>query len=199
MPVEAGVGAGHARDWASPAAQWHTPSMARLITLLLATLLLSAASAHAAPAPALRKAPDFTAPRLDIEGSFTLSGHRGTPMVLDFWATWCAPCWRALAAAERLQAAYESKGLQVLGVNIDEDVPKAREFAARRAPTLAMVADPRGHVADMFDVHAMPVTVVLDCEGRISARFEGFRDEVERQLQRAVAAVTATPCQSRAD
>ncbi len=177
--------------------------MERLIVCLLAILLGATAApsraAGTASAAPLRKAPDFTAPRLDVEGTFTLSGHRGTPMVLDFWATWCAPCWRALAAAERLQAAYESKGLQVLGVNIDEDVPKAREFAARRAPTLAMVADPRGHVADMFDVHAMPVTVVLDCEGRISARFEGFRDEVERQLQRAVAAVTATPCQSRAD
>lgn len=168
----------------------------RVFALLLA---IAASTAVAAPAPALRKAPDFTAPRLDSAGSFTLSGHRGVPMVLDFWATWCAPCWRALDAAERLQAAYESKGLQVLGVNIDEDVEKAREFAARRAPTLAMVADPKGHVADMFEVHAMPVTVVLDCEGRIAARFEGFRDGVERQLERAVAAVTAKPCESRAD
>jgi len=173
--------------------------MPRINTLLLATLLLPAALAHAAPAPALGNAPDFTAPRLDTDGSFTLSGHRGVPMVLDFWATWCAPCWRALDAAERLQARYESRGLQVLGVNIDEDVPKAKEFASRRAPTLAMVSDARGHVADMFDVHAMPVTVVLDCEGRIAARFEGFRDGVEQQIDRAVAAVTATPCASRAD
>lgn len=174
--------------------------MKRLHTCLLASVLAAmAAVAHAAPAPARQKAPDFTAPRLDTAGSFTLSGHRGTPMVLDFWATWCAPCWRALDAAERLQAAYESRGLQVLGVNIDEDVEKAREFAARRAPTLAMVSDPKGHVADMFDVHAMPVTVVLDCDGRIAARFEGFRDSVERQLERAVAAVTAIPCASRTD
>ena len=172
------------------------PGHVRAFALLLA---FAASTAVAAPAPTLRKAPDFTAPRLDSAGSFTLSGHRGVPMVLDFWATWCAPCWRALDAAERLQASYESKGLQVLGVNIDEDVEKAREFAARRAPTLAMVADPKGHVADMFDVHAMPVTVVLDCEGRIAARFEGFRDSVERQLERAVAAVTAKPCESRAD
>jgi len=174
------------------------PGHIRAFAVLLA-LAASAALAAPAPAPTLRKAPDFTAPRLDSAGSFTLSGHRGVPMVLDFWATWCAPCWRALDAAERLQASYESKGLQVLGVNIDEDVEKAREFAARRAPTLAMVADPKGHVADMFDVHAMPVTVVLDCEGRIAARFEGFRDGVERQLERAVAAVTAKPCESRAD
>ena len=166
---------------------------------LLACLLLLASTGQAAPKPEPRKAPDFTAPRLDVDGSFTLSGHAGVPMVLDFWATWCAPCWRALGAAERLQANYAVKGLQVLGVNIDEDVAKAKEFAARRAPTLAMVSDAHGHVADKFDVHAMPVTVVLDCEGRIAARFEGFRDGVEREIDRAVAAVTATPCESRAD
>ncbi len=168
----------------------------RALTLLLA---FAASAAVAAPAPASRTAPDFTAPRLDTEGSFTLSGHRGVPMLLDFWATWCAPCWRALAASARLQSSYEAKGLQVVGVNIDEDVPKAREFAARRAPTLAMVSDPTGRIADSYDVHAMPVTVVLDCEGRIAARFEGFRDGVERQIDQAIAAVTATPCESRAD
>jgi peroxiredoxin len=172
----------------------------RALAVLLACAASAAVAAPAAtPAPALRKAPDFSAPRLDSSGMFTLSGLRGVPMLLDFWATWCAPCWRALDASERIQAEYGSKGLQVLGVNIDEDVDKAREFAARRAPTLAMVSDARGHVADMYAVHAMPVTVVLDCEGRIAARFEGFRDGVERQIERAVAAVTASPCESRAD
>lgn len=165
----------------------------------LCLLALPAALVAAANPKALAQAPDFTAPRLDADGSFTLSGHRGTPMVLDFWATWCAPCWRALAASARLQSAYEAKGLQVLGVNIDEDVPKAREFAARRAPTLAMVSDASGRIADSYGVHTMPVTVVLDCEGRIAARFEGFRDGVERQIERAVAAVTAQPCETRAD
>ena len=171
----------------------------RALAVLLSCAACAAVAAPPASSPALRKAPDFSAPRLDSTGVLSLSGLRGAPLLLDFWATWCAPCWRALDASERIQADYGPKGLQVLGVNIDEDVEKAREFAARRAPTLAMVADPKGHVADMFDVHAMPVTVVLDCEGRIAARFEGFRDGVERQLERAVAAVTAKPCESRAD
>lgn len=172
----------------------------RALGMLLACAAGGAwAATPPAPASALRKAPDFTAPRLDSSGIFVLSGFRGVPMLLDFWATWCAPCWRALDASERIQADYGPKGLQVLGVNIDEDVEKAREFAARRAPTLAMVSDARGRVADLYAVHAMPVTVVLDCEGRIAARFEGFRDGVERQIERAVAAVTARPCESRAD
>lgn len=152
--------------------------------------LLPALAARAAPAPA----PDFRAPRIDADGEMALADFRGHPLLLEFWASWCAPCWRGLAASTRLQAEWGPKGLQVLTISVDEDVDKAREFAARKIPTLPALADPIGRVADRYGVDGMPANYLIDCEGRIVARFEGFRDDTERGLAKAVAALVEAGC-----
>ena len=130
-----------------------------------------------ASGPNLRgvQAPDF---RLtDLEGrSHRLENYRGKVVLLDFWASWCAPCRRELPAIEKLHRRYGGRGLVVLAVNSEEE-KVARTFVKKYGYTFTVLTDVRGSVFDDYAVSSIPVTVVVDREGRISAHFVGYRGE----------------------
>lgn len=121
----------------------------------------------------LRPAAAFELPRAD--GSRTsLADHAGRAVLLHFWATWCAPCRRELPALETLRAALEPEGLSVLAVSVDGGSGEAvARFAARRAPGLDVLLDPREEVARRYGVGAYPTSVVIDREGRVVHRAAG--------------------------
>ena len=162
----------------------------RVVLAMLAVLLFSGTVSTAN----LISAPDFRAHRIDKPGEFVLTEHRGAPLLLEFWASWCGPCWRALDATEQLQSNWGPRGLQVVTVSVDEDPEKARDFAERRAPTLAVLADPQGEIADRYAVQGMPATFLIDCEGRIVARFEGNYLGSELRIAHAIAGLVAQGC-----
>lgn len=120
-------------------------------------------------------APDF---RLtDLAGKpHRLENYRGSVVVLDFWASWCAPCRKELPAIERLHRQYGGRGLVVLAVN--SELPRAaRAFVQKNGYTFTVLTDEAGSVFDDYAVSSIPVTVVIDRDGRISAHFIGFRGE----------------------
>ena len=160
----------------------------RQASVLVLLLLLAAASVDAASLRRDSPAPDFRGPRLDAEGEFALAGHRGEWLLVEFWASWCAPCWRALKTLQTVQNDWGPRGLRVVTVSVDEDPEKAREFAARRAAGLMVVSDPRGDIADQYAVQGMPASFLIGPDGRLVAVFEGYRDDTERAIERALAA-----------
>ena len=162
------------------------------VVLLAAMGLQSGCSGSAAPAPGVvirvfapadrKDAPDLTGELLDGSGNYRLADHAGEVVVINFWASWCAPCQ---AEADDLEATYvatKDDKVSFLGINIRDERGTATTFLVGRA-TYPSVFDPSGKLALGFAVAptAIPSTVVVDRDGRIAAIANGalLRDDLE--------------------
>ncbi|HEX4340280.1 MAG TPA: TlpA disulfide reductase family protein [Polyangiaceae bacterium] len=100
----------------------------------------------------------------------SLSDLRGKVVVLDFWASWCAPCRAEVPIVDRVARHHEGKGVVVLGVTTsDDDWPRAVEFATSHQLGYATIFDDGDHVANAFQVRELPTLVVIDKTGVVSA------------------------------
>jgi len=122
-------------------------------------------------------APDFELPTLDGTSSVKLSSLKGKVVVLDFWATWCGPCQRALPGTEALYQKFKAQGLQVLGINIEGNPAKALANAKDlklNFPSLVAQNGPGGAnwgtiQIKQYGVSGIPHTFLIDKKGIIQA------------------------------
>ncbi len=132
-------------------------------------------TSRASDRAALREAPDFT--RNDLEGNrLSLSSYRGKLVLLNFWATWCAPCLVEIPKFIAWQRAYGAAGLQIVGVSMDDTAaPVKRAYAKYRLNYPVVMGDAR--LAERFGgVLGLPLSYLIDSEGRIVARYQGEFD-----------------------
>jgi peroxiredoxin len=119
-----------------------------------------------AAGPAIgRPAPDFTLTTLDGK-SFTLSELRGTPVVLNFWATWCGPCQRELPALQATAQQYDGS-VAVVGIDQGEPPETVQSYVDKLGLTFAIPMDSNFEVAHRYNVSGMPTTYFIDAEGVI--------------------------------
>jgi peroxiredoxin len=138
---------------------------------LVAWLALTSIRVHAAPAALLSPpvAPRFTVQ--DVEGrtlDLTELLHHG-PVLLDFWATWCAPCVQSLPELEAWHRRYGPLGLTVVGVSVDgpRNFARVRPFVASRGLSYPIVLDRDGRLQQSYQVLAVPTAVLIDTAGTI--------------------------------
>jgi len=111
-----------------------------------------------------REAPDFALKRLD--GSVAaLSGYRGRPVLLYFWASWCSYCVEGMPRLEAIRAEYQEQGLEILAIDIMESEDKVRRFVAGQGLTLPVLLDDTGQVTQQYLVKATPTYIFIDREG----------------------------------
>ncbi len=125
-----------------------------------------------------KEAPDFALRSLQ-GANLRLSEHRGDVVLLNFWATWCGPCRQEMPRLEEIHARYSAAGLTLLGVNIDEDPARAEDLAAQLGVSFPVLFDDEQEVSRLYDVEAMPMTVMIDKDGRIRSVHHGYRPGVE--------------------
>ncbi len=119
-------------------------------------------------------APDFTLTRLNGE-SFQLSEHRGEVVVLNVWATWCAPCRDEIPGFVELQREYRSRGVQFVGLSVDEGGRAAvRRFAQEQPLNYPQVASQTVASRKYGQTTAIPRTFVIDKRGRIRYTHSGL-------------------------
>lgn len=121
------------------------------------------------------RAPDFTLS--DFEGhDVALSQFRGTPVLLNFWATWCPPCKAEMPA---LQNFYEQYGdrVAVVGVNWDHSLDDARQFLENQGITYPNLIDRQGKVFVKYGLTGLPTSFWLDERGVIMGVWKGAMDE----------------------
>jgi thiol-disulfide isomerase/thioredoxin len=158
-----------------------------LAAVLGAVLLINAAGV----ARHGRVAPGFALPRVDGKpGTVALTDLRGKVVLLDFWATWCAPCLEMLPTMDQLYGEFHPRGVEFVGINSDgpsSTVQDVREFLRRRPISYPVVVD-EGEVGGRYDVTSLPHLVVLGRDGAISRVFFGLtrRAELARALDRAI-------------
>jgi peroxiredoxin len=131
--------------------------------LATAVLAASAASTYGLLG---HEAPDFALHA--VGGSnVRLSEHRGDVVVLSFWGSRCGQCRMQLAALDHTFKTYHSAGLQVFGVNVDDDQGGALEFAHTQAVGFPLLLDPQKAVARAYLVDNLPMTVLIDRGGTV--------------------------------
>ncbi len=150
-----------------------------LVAMGVALLLM--ACDHDAPPPALKVQLGATFPLLhleDLQGkAVDTSELRGKPWVLNVWATWCPPCRKELPSLQRMQALLKDDGVVVLGMAVDDDAHRVREYLIDRAIQFMSYRDPQMRVAnEVLGVRMYPATFIVDRNGVLSLIVEGERE-----------------------
>ena len=154
-----------------------------LALVVVALTVLTATTARAAVTAV--EAPDFTLK--SREGSnMRLAEQRGNIVLVNFWASWCGPCREELPAMEALQQEYQDLGFTVLAVNLDDDPSKADVLLDDIDVTFPVLFDPEGDVSEMYDVSAMPTTVIIDRDGMARLTHKGYQSGDEAKYEKAV-------------
>lgn len=141
--------------------------------LLAALLVIAPSDARALEAG--DRAPDFSAPALDGKGMVSLSQYRGKVVYLDFWASWCAPCLKAIPEIEAMRKELGSAGFAVVAVNLDQTPKKALRFLEKNPVGYPSASDPKGRLPKQYGVDTMPTSYVIDGEGIIRLVHRGFQ------------------------
>lgn len=136
-------------------------------------------------------------PPLATAGVVNLTGGEppatsGHVVLVDFWASWCAPCKASFPAMAKLHADYQTRGLQIVAVGIDEKPAQAIAFWKKMAPPFAGLHDREQSLVRQVVVPTMPTSYLVDRAGRVRFVHEGFRGEAsDRELRRHVETLLA--------
>ncbi len=153
--------------------------MRRLVLLVAALALVAGCTSHGGTPAQRRPAPALAGPLLD-GGSYDLADHRGEVVVINFWASWCAPCRAEATDLEETYQATRAQGVSFVGINTsDPDTDKAKAFVDGRA-TYPSVVDTAGRLAmafAAFGATTLPATVLVDRQGRVA---QVIREPVRR-------------------
>lgn len=125
-------------------------------------------------------APEFELPDLD-GNTVALSDFRGQTVILNFWATWCAPCRIEMPELERVSADYADEGVVVLTINQEETAEQVRDFLDEVGLSLPALLDGDGAVGAAYGAFFLPSTVIVDGDGVVSAYHRGIisREEID--------------------
>jgi len=117
-------------------------------------------------------APDFSLPRLD-GGQIRLSDLHGRPVLVNFWASWCAPCRSEMPALDRIAREYEASGLVVVGVNQLEDPQTVEQFVQEFGLSFPIALDRDGTASRDWRVYGIPQTYLVGPDGVIRKAWGG--------------------------
>lgn len=114
----------------------------------------------------------------DLEGNqIQLEAFQGKIVILNIWATWCAPCREEMPSIESLHAYFEGQDLVVLTVSVDmAPVELVKAFVEKHNYTFTVLHDPKGKIMKWFRVRLIPVTYIIDKSGKVIGKAVGLRD-----------------------
>ena len=145
-----------------------------LFAIFLATGLANQASATGRSGEQLigRKAPEFLADSINGK-PVSLSNFPESPIILNFWASWCPPCRDETPHFEKIWRLYKEKDVVVIGINVQDDLNSANEYISEFDVTFINGMDKNGRIMVDYGVTGLPVTFFLDREGIIIGRWVG--------------------------
>ena len=145
-----------------------------LAAVLTAAVLLSPESRLIVPGDAV---PEFNAVDVKSGAELSLADFEGEVVLLNIWATWCAPCEQEMPSMERLHRELGSEGLRIVAVSVDqESTHKVQRWAEERGLTFTILHDRSGQIEQAYQTTGVPESFVIDRRGRLLKREIGPRE-----------------------
>jgi cytochrome c biogenesis protein CcmG/thiol:disulfide interchange protein DsbE len=132
-----------------------------------------------------KAAPDVTLHTGDGK-AVQLGAYKGKVVLVDFWASWCAPCKTSFPALDLLFHEYQPRGLEVLAVNVDEHRRDAETFLGHHPHRLMVLFDPDGVSPAAFGVKGMPSSFLIDKLGTIRFTHMGYSGRVDESYRQEI-------------
>lgn len=129
-------------------------------------------------------APDFRLENIDGQ-SISLSGPRGSPVLINFWATWCPPCRDEMPYLQQVYEEWSDKGLVVLAINIGESPSEVKKFLQTHNLSLPVLLDTEENAARKYNITGIPTTFFIDSDGIIQQKIIGAfpnKEAIEKYL-----------------
>ena len=149
--------------------------------LLLGLLALAPAVSHALG----EVAPNFTLRDINNQ-NVNLADFKGKVVLLNFWATWCAPCREEMPHLNRLYEKYRAAGFVLLGVNVDDDPANVLGVAGTFGVKFPMLLDTDKQVSKLYDLATMPSTVLIDRDGKVRYLHRGYKPGTELEYDQQI-------------
>jgi peroxiredoxin len=163
--------------------------MIRVLAAAVAALVLAQAPPKAADKPA----PSIAIKALD-GSTVRIANSKGRILLVDFWATWCAPCKVSFPALDALATSLKDRGVDVLAVSVDTGRKNLDAFLkAQPIKTMRILLDPEMTAADAFNVAALPTSFIIDRQGRIRFTHAGYGPEAVERFGAEIRALLDEP------
>ncbi len=150
------------------------------LRIILLVLSIFMGSSLASSGLTGQTAPDFVLKSSTGE-NLRLSEYRGDVVMINFWATWCGPCRQEMPLLDELYGRYQRVGFSLLGVNIDDDSRRAMAMVKELGVRFPVLFDEEKKVSKLYEVEAMPMTILLDREGTVRHIHYGYKPGYEQK------------------
>jgi peroxiredoxin len=150
----------------------------RVVSVMLSALM-AASSLAAAPSIVGKQAPDFVLRGLDGR-NLRLSEFRGQVVLVNFWIRTDGDSRQQMPALDRINTTYQRAGLVVLGVSVDDDLRRSKEFAAAMSVSYPILFDTGTQLGKDYFLQKMPMTILVDRSGVVRYSAVGFKRGDER-------------------
>ena len=135
----------------------------------------------------------------DLDGKVhRLADYRGTTVLVNFWATWCAPCRAEMPSMERLRREMEGRPFAILAVNVGEGPRLAREFADQLSLGFTVLLDRESRVSRAWSARALPASYLIGPDGAIRYSYLGDLDWSSEEVRRRINGLMARDLQHQA-
>jgi thiol-disulfide isomerase/thioredoxin len=128
-----------------------------------------------------QNAPDFSFDQQ--HGSVSLKQLKGKVVLLDFWASWCAPCRRSFPWMNEMYKKYHPLGLEIVAVNLDEERSDAENFLKKNKADFKIAYDPQSNLANQYGLDGMPSSYLINTEGVVVNTHMGFFNSKKEQME----------------
>ena len=163
------------------------PFVRRLLAAvrIVAALAFCATQANAAELLATNEAAPAKAQNKQLHAA--IAAHKGHPVLINFWASWCEPCREEMSALQRLAKRWQARGLTVITVAVADSPRQVSDTLEKLNVQLPVIHDPEQQIIQRWGVSFLPTTLILDARQRIRLRGQGAIDwdaaAIDRQLQ----------------
>jgi len=159
--------------------------MKKIITSFVFASVVMLLSGVANASPISGQAPNFTL-KSNTGKNLKLSEFRGQVVMINFWASWCAPCRQEMPLLEDLYKKYKRLGFTILGVNVEENSAPARKLLKNIRVSFPILFDTKNKVSKLYNVSAMPSTILVDRNGKMRFLHKGYKPGYEAEYQKQV-------------
>lgn len=115
-----------------------------------------------------------------------LKTYRGQVVYIDFWASWCIPCRQTFPWMNAMLSKYKAQGFKVITINLDSDKQNADDFLQQYPAQFEVVYDPKGKLAQKFNLKGMPSSYLVNRKGNVVSSHTGFSDEKSKAYEQEI-------------